>query len=134
MEYGSKANLSVADMLFGKVFNGLEGNPLESFLCLHHLCSNAERFQIERETFLFATSDKPLMQLLGIFAGKLYVLFFGQFQDGLDPESTVKMIMQFHFRNLLDDFLGYHAPIIQHICTMTQILKQANRAAGMQKG
>ena len=74
------------------------------------------------------------MQLLGIFAGKLYVLFFGQFQDGLDPESTVKMIMQFHFRNLLDDFLGYHAPIIQHNCTMTQILKQANEDPAMQKG
>jgi hypothetical protein len=121
-------------MFLGKVFNRLKGNSFQRLSGLHHLCGDAEGLQIERKTFLFASPDEPVVQLLGIFAGKLYMLVFGQFQDGLDPESTVKMIMQFHFGNLLDDFLGYHAPIIQHLCTMTQILKQTNNGSGMQKG
>jgi hypothetical protein len=39
------------------------------------------------------------------------------------------MVMQFHFWNLLDYFLGYHATIIQHICMKRQILKQPNEKA-----
>ena len=106
MKNRGEADLGVADMIVGKVFDRFEGDSLQCFFRLHHAGGDTERLKIEGKALLLTAFGKPIVQGFGIGRRKSDSIVVCKLDNSFDSNSAVEMIVKLHFGKLFDDRTG----------------------------